>query len=83
MRMKLAGYPIVTVEWIDSTSRPGWNQVDRDAELRVVSVGALIYSSKDRIIITKSVALGRPSEAQSFHSQMHIPRCAIRKMRYL
>ena len=81
--MKIAGYKVVCVEWIDSSSRFGWQDINENVDLRVVSIGFLILEKKDRIVLAKSIALAPKNEVQSFHSQMHIPKCAIKKLRHL
>jgi hypothetical protein len=81
--MKIAGHKVVRVEWVDSSSRPGWQDLQKHIDLRVVSVGLLLHTSSDRIVLTKSIALASPDETRCYHSQMHIPRSAIKKLRYL
>lgn len=74
----------IYVEWIDSTSRTGWHQeVDAEASLRVKSVGWFLKATKDRIVIAKSLAVDNNDEIETQHSQMHIPRVAITKIRAL
>ena len=80
---KIAGHRIVSVEWVDSTSRPGWNSLDTEADLRVISVGFLIHETKERVVLAKSIALGNPRDVHSYHSQMHIPTCCIKRLAYI
>jgi hypothetical protein len=80
--MRIAGYKVVHVKWIDSSSCPGWHGLDKDIDLSVDSIGFLIYKDDARVVLTKSIAPDSTG-VRSYHSQMHIPCCSIKQLRYL
>lgn len=71
-------YPIVLVEWVDSSTGMAkvWTKITDigDTPARVQSAGFLVRSSKDSIVIASS--------ADKHHAAgyMHIPRKAILSM---
>ena len=73
-------WPIVEVEWVDSTARSSW--ADREewtlqrSEIR--SVGYLFKDLSDRVVILQSV-----SGLDLIDHQLSIPRGCIKSMVYL
>jgi len=79
MESQVSKYPIVKVIWVDSSARYGWQPVvdDDDVPLEVTSVGFLLKKTKERLIMASHAA------PDGVHSQMHIPRVAIKRVTYL
>lgn len=81
--MKLAGYPLVHIQWVDSTSTSGWGTgVELNANMTVETVGLLLHEARDRVVVAAHIGYHNDGP-HSFHSQMTIPRVAITKMRRL
>jgi hypothetical protein len=69
----------VEVEWIDSTSNPGWQRVAEKEPITCWTAGYLIHSDKQSIV----VALSSSSEesANSFGDTITIPTSVVKKIR--
>jgi len=76
---RILGHPIVMITWIDSSSLYGWNPLEAKMDLKATSIGIVIHSDKERVVLTTTLA----HDTMTPHSQIHIPRKAISKMRYL
>lgn len=73
-------YPIVEVEWVDSSSLGSWNTHEsyEDSELKVRSTGYLYKDLPDRIVLLQSL-----SELDLTYHQITIPRVAVISIVYL
>ena len=71
---------LVEVEWVDSSSTPGWQSEIQKTPLTCYSAGYLIHKDKKGVV----VALNRSPEAlKNFGDTMTIPACCIIKIRNL
>ena len=79
--MRVHKHKVVMVDWVDSSGSAGWRSPEEVEEisLKVQSVGILIASYKHQIVISHSVDLN----AGSVYGTFSIPRCAIKRLRYL
>lgn len=71
-------YPVVRVEWVDSTGENGWQFVNQleEGSLKAVSVGFLISETKKSVTIASSFHAG----CNQVNAPMTIPKVAISKM---
>lgn len=68
---------IVVVEWFDICARTGWHYVqDARSDYNVASVGYLLESDKEAVVITQSIA-----EQIKCAESLTIPRVNIKKVR--
>lgn len=66
------------VEWLDSMSQPGWGHYDPSEDMRCESIGFLIASKPDRVVL----ALNHCGDG--VHGDyITIPRSAVRRVTYL
>lgn len=84
MSEKSPAYPLVYVQWLDSSRRVEWSEIatSKTADLRCVSVGWLIRDCDDFVEVAPhlSTVLG---EFRHSVGSMIIPRCAITDLWYL
>lgn len=72
--------PLVYVEWVDSIGAQGWHSPDSDLLPALIqSVGWLTAESPEHITLTGHIQTGQIHH----HSDLAIPRCAIRSIRPL
>lgn len=77
-------YPMVRVEWLDSTTNHGWSHPDaRNFNLRCVTVAFLLEETEDRLLIADSIGLSGDSDPGNNHCPQEIPLCAVTRMVYL
>jgi len=69
---------IVYVEWEDSFTSPGWRSREDYDDINIATVGWLVAKSNEGIVITSSV-----SDSGNVMDQLHIPKSAIRKFKYV
>jgi len=72
---------MVHVFWVDSMSRQGWVDHKPSISLKCESVGFMLEKNKERIVLAKSYSHGE--HAVSWGDHMHIPMCAVTKIRVL
>ena len=70
---------IVYIEWVDSSTAHGWRKEYSPGPLDCVSVGFLVKSTRDRVVITDSWAKMEDGKDDP-HCVSEIPRCAIKKI---
>lgn len=68
----------VLVDWLDSSAIRGWNEVQEGGLLRCRSVGFLVFTASDRIILS-----GGATEFGQYDNQFIIPRAVITGVRIL
>lgn len=79
--MKVRGYKVVRVSWVDSTTIHKWQDpVGNECDLRdnIESVGFLIQKNKAHLTIAESVSVEGLVQCQTV-----IPMIAVRKVVYL
>ncbi len=73
---------MVEVEWVDSCSLSGWRDVEEHREhngiAKCATVGYLLRSNRKEVTVVQSW-----NDNEGAHSSMSIPRCAVKKIRYL
>lgn len=69
---------VVQVEWEDSACTRGWNVRQDYESFSISSIGYLVAKDKKGIVVSTSV-----SETGNVDNQLHIPKSAIRKFKYL
>lgn len=67
------------VTWLDSSVRQGWEPFGNPPNLRVESIGWLVYQTEDVITLTTSVSMHNDHVADA----MTIPKRAIIKIKKL
>lgn len=67
----------VRVDWIDSMAQHGWGHYDPEVEMACTSVGILVESRGDRVVL----ALSR--SAYQHGDYLSIPRSAVRRVKRL
>lgn len=72
-------YPVVLVEWIDSSSQFGWTDYRKD-DLMCQSVGYLYKEDENRITICKSVAFSDNKHNMGHHTFTDIPKEAVKRV---
>ena len=74
----MTGYPLVYVEWMDSSSPDGWHDPDPKPTITSIkSVGWLTNDTEEAIILT-----GHRDEQHNIHcADMTIPKVAITKFK--
>lgn len=69
-------YPLVYVEWVDSSGCSGWRFMSESRGIDpVLSIGWLIDDNDEYLTITAHVTTDRNQS----HGALSIPKCAIRK----
>lgn len=73
-------YKAVQVDWVDSNGTNGWTRGVCNKPTTCVSIGYLIAESKKAITVAGTITI--ESDPQK-HSDITIPRCAIKKIKPL
>ncbi len=79
-------YPMVRVEWVDSSTLHGWNHLDKEPQafnLRCVTAGLLIQETPDYLCLVDSVSLEDDGSVSNGHCLQQIPRAAVIRIAYL
>jgi len=72
---------IMEIEWIDSSTKHGWDNDPNPGAVAIRSVGYVTEETSDHITLSESIAL--PSTASTYGCQTSIPKVAITKTRVL
>lgn len=70
-------YPIARVKWRDSATTRGWRSKDEGGISVIESIGFLLRSTKDVVVLTTSI-----DEGGGVLDPIAIPRSAIQKLTY-
>lgn len=73
---------MVRIEWVDSCTQSSWrteSNIEECDPTPVVTVGLLVFEDKKKIVVAHSHSL----YTDEFNSPVHIPKCCIRKRRFL
>jgi len=74
----------VVVDWLDSTSRQGWNELpQQDWNLACRSVGFLVRETRDMVYVSAHVSYDDDGQVKHSHGDMAIPRASILRLRKL
>lgn len=79
---------LVFVEWYDSASTDGWRKVGVHEPIDVEdllcsSVGWVVEESPDVLVISSHLSHKRGGEINQIHSDMAIPKLAIKRVKTL
>jgi hypothetical protein len=72
-------YPIVEVEWVDSSSYPGWQKAPEKEPITCWTAGYLVH--KDKVSLVIALSSSSEESINSFGDTITIPTSVVKKIR--
>lgn len=73
-------HKVAYIEWIDSSGRAGWYDIDKDYDVCIIqSIGYLVSENDNSVTIAASIDY----EFDNVLSPITIPKCSIKKRKYI